>query len=123
MEMKLRFLGAVQNVTGSRHLLEANGTLLLVDCGLYQERQFLARNWEPFAVPHSPIMEPTTYRGTVSETVVIRLATNPYCAAIASPTRSTATQTLVVIDAANTVMRHRAQASIAVLRAAFISPA
>ena len=49
--MRLRFLGAAQNVTGSRHLLEANGTRLLIDCGLYQERQFLARNWEPFVVP------------------------------------------------------------------------
>lgn len=51
MQMKLMFLGAAQNVTGSRHLLEANGMRLLVDCGLYQERQFLERNWEPFTVP------------------------------------------------------------------------
>lgn len=50
MQMKLSFLGAVQNVTGSRHLLEVDGTRLLVDCGLYQERQFKARNWEPFHV-------------------------------------------------------------------------
>ena len=40
MEIKLRFLGAAQNVTGSRHMLEVNGTRLLVDCGLFQERQF-----------------------------------------------------------------------------------
>jgi len=50
MQIKLRFLGAAQNVTGSRHLLEANGTRVLVDCGLYQERQLKDRNWEPFAV-------------------------------------------------------------------------
>jgi metallo-beta-lactamase family protein len=55
MEIKLRFLGAAQNVTGSRHLLEVDGIKLLVDCGLYQERQFLARNWEPFAVPPESI--------------------------------------------------------------------
>ncbi len=48
--MKLQFLGAARNVTGSRHLLQANGAKLLVDCGLYQERQFRARNWEPFTV-------------------------------------------------------------------------
>ncbi|MHC4159061.1 MAG: MBL fold metallo-hydrolase, partial [Planctomycetota bacterium] len=48
MQIKLKFLGAAQNVTGSRHLLQANGTSLLVDCGLYQERQFRERNWEPF---------------------------------------------------------------------------
>lgn len=51
MQIKLRFLGAAQNVTGSRHLVEANGSRLLVDCGLYQERQLKARNWEAFAVP------------------------------------------------------------------------
>jgi len=40
MHIKLKFLGAAQNVTGSRHLLEANGVRILVDCGLYQERWF-----------------------------------------------------------------------------------
>jgi metallo-beta-lactamase family protein len=48
MAFKLHFLGAVQNVTGSRHMLEANGTQILVDCGLYQERQFADRNWDKF---------------------------------------------------------------------------
>jgi len=55
MQIKLKFLGAAQNVTGSRHLLQANGTSLLVDCGLYQERQFRARNWDPFPVPPDSI--------------------------------------------------------------------
>ena len=50
MQINLSFLGAAQNVTGSRHLLEVNGTRILVDCGLYQERQFRQRNWEPFQV-------------------------------------------------------------------------
>ena len=50
MQIKLQFLGAAQNVTGSRHLLQANGTRVLVDCGLYQERQLRARNWDPFPV-------------------------------------------------------------------------
>jgi len=55
MQLKLKFLGAAQNVTGSRHLLQANGTRLLVDCGLYQERHFKKRNWEPFEVPPDSI--------------------------------------------------------------------
>ncbi|MGB2807246.1 MAG: MBL fold metallo-hydrolase [Sedimentisphaerales bacterium] len=50
MKVKLQFLGAVQNVTGSRHFLEANGTQVLIDCGLYQERQFRDRNWDPFPI-------------------------------------------------------------------------
>jgi len=50
MQAKLKFLGAAQNVTGSSYLLENNGFRILVDCGLYQEREFKKRNWEPFPV-------------------------------------------------------------------------
>ncbi len=31
--------------------MEANNIRLLVDCGLYQEREFRYRNWEPFPIP------------------------------------------------------------------------
>ena len=55
MEIKLKFFGAVQNVTGSCYLLEANGIRLLVDCGLYQERDLTARNWADFPVPANTI--------------------------------------------------------------------
>jgi len=55
MQVKLKFLGAAQNVTGSRHLLEANSARVLIDCGLYQERQFKERNWDPFPVPAKSI--------------------------------------------------------------------
>ncbi|MGD0794991.1 MAG: MBL fold metallo-hydrolase [Dehalococcoidales bacterium] len=48
MDIKLSFMGAAKSVTGSRYQVEVNGTRLLVDCGLYQERAFLYRNWEPF---------------------------------------------------------------------------
>jgi len=51
MQTRLRFLGAARNVTGSRHLLEVDDTKILVDCGLYQERQFRSRNWDPFLIP------------------------------------------------------------------------
>jgi metallo-beta-lactamase family protein len=47
MESRLTFLGAAENVTGSRHLLETDGARILVDCGLYQERNLLGRNWDP----------------------------------------------------------------------------
>ncbi len=55
MQMKLRFLGAAQNVTGSRHLLEVDGSRILVDCGLYQERQFQDRNWDRLVIPPGSI--------------------------------------------------------------------
>jgi len=51
LKIKLIFLGAARNVTGSRYLLEANNVRLLVDCGLYQEREFTSRNWDPFPIP------------------------------------------------------------------------
>ena len=45
--LTLRFLGANRQVTGSCHYLKTGGACLLVDCGMFQERAFLARNWEP----------------------------------------------------------------------------
>jgi metallo-beta-lactamase family protein len=45
---KLTFLGAARNVTGSCYLLESQGTRVLIDCGLYQERKHQERNWQPF---------------------------------------------------------------------------
>lgn len=37
--MRIKFHGAAQTVTGSQHLLEVNGSRLLLDCGLYQGRR------------------------------------------------------------------------------------
>jgi metallo-beta-lactamase family protein len=51
MNIKLTFLGAAQNVTGSQYLVQSNNTSFLVDCGLYQERELTGRNWGPFAIP------------------------------------------------------------------------
>jgi metallo-beta-lactamase family protein len=48
-------MGAARNVTGSRYLIEAGDRKVLVDCGLYQERQFQYRNWEPFPTPPGEI--------------------------------------------------------------------
>ena len=55
MSIGLRFMGAAQNVTGSRYVLETAEATVLVDCGLYQERELRERNWAPFAVPPQSI--------------------------------------------------------------------
>jgi len=46
--MKIQFVGAARQVTGSCYYLEGQGIRLLVDCGLHQERAYLERNWDPF---------------------------------------------------------------------------
>ena len=55
MDLKLSFYGAAENVTGSRYLLEANGTRVMIDCGMYQERKLRDRNWDAFQVPPASI--------------------------------------------------------------------
>ena len=51
--MRLTFLGAAGCVTGSRFLLEAGDTRVLVDCGLFQGYKVLReRNWRP--LPFDP---------------------------------------------------------------------
>src|SRR5262245_23339364 len=48
--MKLHFLGAARQVTGSRYCLEVAEKQVMIDCGMFQERKFEQRNWD-----HSPI--------------------------------------------------------------------
>jgi metallo-beta-lactamase family protein len=55
MSIRIHFLGATRNVTGSRYLVETSSARVLVDCGLYQERAFRKRNWEPFLFEPSGI--------------------------------------------------------------------
>lgn len=51
--MKLTFHGAVRTVTGSQHLLEVNGTRILLECGLFQgkRREAFERNQQ---LPYDP---------------------------------------------------------------------
>jgi metallo-beta-lactamase family protein len=37
--MKITFYGAARTVTGSQHMVEVNGTRILLDCGLYQGKR------------------------------------------------------------------------------------
>lgn len=56
MNASLTFLGAAGCVTGSKHLIEIDGTRILVDCGLFQGlKELRLRNWEPLPVEASSI--------------------------------------------------------------------
>jgi metallo-beta-lactamase family protein len=52
----LTFLGAARTVTGSKYLLDHQGTRVLFDCGLFQGlKELRLRNWEDFPVPPSSV--------------------------------------------------------------------
>ncbi|MEO8125330.1 MAG: MBL fold metallo-hydrolase [Burkholderiales bacterium] len=54
--MQITFLGAADAVTGSRHLVDAAGSRVLLDCGLFQGFKTLReRNWAPFPVEPASI--------------------------------------------------------------------
>lgn len=56
MKLTSRSLGGAGTVTGSKHLIDADGTRVLVDCGLFQGLKHLReRNWAPLAVPPDTI--------------------------------------------------------------------
>jgi len=48
MNIKLNFFGASGNVTGSKYVLEVDDKKILIDCGLYQERELRERDWQGF---------------------------------------------------------------------------
>ena len=49
--VKLHFMGANQQVTGSRYCLDTGRSRVMVDCGMFQERQFASRNWRRCPIP------------------------------------------------------------------------
>jgi metallo-beta-lactamase family protein len=54
--VKVTFLGAAGTVTGSKFLVEAAGSRILLDCGLFQGLKALRlRNWDEFPVAPSSI--------------------------------------------------------------------
>ncbi len=47
----IRFLGATHTVTGSKHLVTAGRSQVLIDCGLFQGlKELRLKNWEPLPV-------------------------------------------------------------------------
>jgi metallo-beta-lactamase family protein len=56
MNVRLKFLGAAQSVTGSKYLLEIDKQKILIDCGLFQgQKELRLRNWERLPVDPAAI--------------------------------------------------------------------
>src|SRR5689334_5518890 len=68
-------------------------------------------------MPPNPTTEPTAGFGNMSDASVKRLQDQPWCAAAASPTSSTATHSCLAYAAKGIGTTARAHTSIAVLRA------
>jgi metallo-beta-lactamase family protein len=57
----LTFLGAARTVTGSKYLLESDGSKVLVDAGLFQGlKELRLRNWEDPRRSHRPTSTPSS---------------------------------------------------------------
>jgi metallo-beta-lactamase family protein len=53
---RITFWGSAETVTGSRFLVEAGGSRVLVDCGLFQGlKRLREQNWSPFPVEPASI--------------------------------------------------------------------
>ncbi|MEW6238183.1 MAG: MBL fold metallo-hydrolase [Candidatus Omnitrophota bacterium] len=94
--MRLHFLGAAGGVTGSMHLLEANGKRILMDCGFYQGRReesnrlnrnlpFAPGNIDVMVLSHAHIDHsgniPLLSRG-YNGNIISTMATHDLCAAM-----------------------------------------
>ncbi len=56
MDVRIKFLGAAQSVTGSKYLLEVDDKRILVDCGLFQgQRELRMRNWSKLPIDPADI--------------------------------------------------------------------
>jgi len=54
--VQLTFHGAAETVTGSKYLLQAGGTRVMIDCGLFQGlKELRVKNWEPPAFEASAV--------------------------------------------------------------------
>jgi metallo-beta-lactamase family protein len=102
MQIKLTFLGAARSVTGSCYLIEAGNTRFLVDCGLYQERQFLERNWAPFPIPPGTIDCVLLTHGHLDHCGLLpKLAREGFSGPIYCTAATTEISEIVLLDAAH----------------------
>lgn len=69
--MKIHFLGANRQVTGSRYCVETKASRVMIDCGMFQERQYKDRNWHDFTVSPRSIDAMLVTHGHIDHTGLI----------------------------------------------------
>jgi metallo-beta-lactamase family protein len=108
--VKLHFLGANRQVTGSRYCLELGDTQVMVDCGLFQERAFLDRNWAASPIPPGKIDALLLTHAHVDHCGLLpRLVNQGYRGSIYATAPSVALAEIVLRDAAEIQMEDAAQ--------------
>jgi len=101
LQIKLTFLGAARNVTGSKYLVEANNVRFLVDCGLYQERKLKYRNWEPFMFQPSSLDAVLLTHAHVDHCGLIpKLARDGFCGRVYCHTATSEIAQIILLDSA-----------------------
>lgn len=101
--LSLTSLGGAGTVTGSKHLLEADGQRLLVDCGLFQGLKALReKNWQPLPVEPASIDAVVLTHAHLDHCGYLpRLVKDGYRAAIHMSGATVDVASLIVLDSAH----------------------
>jgi metallo-beta-lactamase family protein len=100
--MFLTCLGAARTVTGSKHLLDVDGTRILVDCGQFQGlKELRERNWAPWPVAPAKIAAVVLTHAHLDHSGLLpRLVSQGYRGRIFCTASTAALTKIVLADAA-----------------------
>jgi len=103
MNVRVKFLGAACEVTGSKYLLQLDDFNLLVDCGLFQGRKALRElNWAEFPVDPSSINAVILTHAHLDHTGYLpRLFRNGYRGPVYCTTATADLMNLILMDSAS----------------------
>src|SRR6478672_8115433 len=103
MNIRVKFLGAACEVTGSKYLLQIDDFSLLIDCGLFQGRKKLRElNWAEFPVDPATIDAVVLTHAHLDHTGYLpRLFRNGYRGPVYCTTATADLMTLILMDSAS----------------------
>jgi metallo-beta-lactamase family protein len=103
MDIRVKFLGAACEVTGSKYLLQIGDFNLLLDCGLFQGRKKLRElNWAEFPIEPSTINAVVLTHAHLDHTGYLpRLFRNGYMGPVYCTTATADLMNLILMDSAN----------------------